>query len=869
MTSLETLKKYFGYTSFRPGQSEIIDTIISGQNVLAVLPTGAGKSLCYQIPGLNQQGFSIVISPLIALMKDQVDALNRIEEIAAFINSSIEFYEIEKIIRDVEFGKIKLLYVAPERLENIKFADRIAKLKPNYLFVDEAHCISEWGHNFRPSYRKISEFSEYVGIKYIAAFTATATQEVVKDILLQLKMSDPKIFVRGFERDNLSLNVESVKHKNEKLLELLSRHKTPAIIYTASRRKAEEAAEYLLLNKISCAYYHAGMSSLERKLVQENFIADKIPIIVATNAFGMGIDKKDIRLVIHYNIPGSIENYYQEVGRAGRDGKESSTYLLFDNSDISIHQFFITNSYPDKELLPKVYDAICNYGQVAVGMNSNKEIAINHEYIAAFCGRQLTKSLLNASLKYLEQSGYLKILNELDRKFYVEFTVQPDNLKKYIKNLPDGIKRELLIYLLRVYGSQMFQSKRLINLSDIASSLSASEEELDELFSQFNNSGLINYEKPLQQDAVILTQPRIDTTRISFDYKRISDGYLNAQKKLDEMVQLAITEECRFKYILNYFGEETNSYKCGKCDNCLSIHRMSDSTVEYIQELVLRTLFEVEDGLPENNLLSILMGSSKSVNFKNFKTFGSCANYTKFEILRIVDHTISQKLIKREFERKKKFFLTNNGKNILAERGYIKEDKTESNNYEEDLNLLYLLKEERTKIAAKFSQPKYLICSDEVLKEIISKKPTTRNGLLSIKGFNERTFTKIGEQFLEIISNFNPKELFDEVEPVKTEKNIPQTIIETLTLINKGYSLKEICELRSLTEAVISMQVETILEMNKDLNISKLVSDDDIILIKNEMSKGFFDIKELKEKLPKTISYGMLRIALARLKGLN
>jgi ATP-dependent DNA helicase RecQ len=867
MSPLETLKKYFGYTSFRPGQSEIINTIISGKNVLAVLPTGAGKSLCYQIPGLNQIGFSIVISPLIALMKDQVDALNRNEEIAAFINSSIEFYEIEKIIRDVEFGKIKLLYVAPERLENLKFADRITKLKPYYLFIDEAHCISEWGHNFRPSYRKISEFSEYVGIQHIAAFTATATPEVVQDIILQLKMKEPKIFVRGFERENLSLNVESIKHKNEKLLELLSRHKTPAIIYTASRRKAEEAAEYLLLNKIPCAYYHAGMSNLERKLVQENFIEGKIPIIVATNAFGMGIDKKDIRLVVHYNIPGSIENYYQEVGRAGRDGKESAAYLLFDNSDVSIHQFFITNSYPDKELLPKVYDAICNYGQIAVGMNSNKEIAINHEYIAAFSGSQLTKSLLNSSLRYLEQSGYLKILNEFDKKFYVEFSIEPDNLKKYIKNLPDGIKRELLIYLLRVHGSQLFQGKRLISLSEIASNLFASEEEIDELFTQFNNSGLINYEKPLQQDSVVLTAPRIDTTRIKFDYKRISDGYLNAQNKLDEMIQLAITEECRFKYILQYFGEETGNYKCGKCDNCLSINRMSDSTVEYIQELILRTLFEVEDGLLENNLLSILSGSSKSPNLKNFKTFGGCANYTKFEILRIIEYTISQRLIKREFERKKKFFLTNTGRSILTERGYIKDENIISGNYEEDLNLLYLLKEERTKVAAKFSQPKYLICSDEVLKEIIVKKPITRNGLLSIKGFNERTFTKIGEQFLEILNNYNSKELFSETEDEKPKQTIPQTIIETLNLVNKGYSLKQICELRGLTEPVISMQVETILETNKDLDISKLVSENDFTLINNEILKGYFDIKELKERLPKTITYGMLRITISKIKG--
>ncbi|MEO8230851.1 MAG: RecQ family ATP-dependent DNA helicase, partial [Ignavibacteriota bacterium] len=285
MTTLAALTKYFSHKEFRSGQQEIIDEIMDSKNVLAVLPTGAGKSICFQIPALISDNYSIVISPLIALMKDQVDSLNRSTEIAAFINSTQSYYETEKVLQDIHFGKIKIVYVAPERLENPEFASRLKNLNPKFLFIDEAHCISEWGHNFRPSYTKLKDFIEFTGIKNISAFTATATPEVVKDIVKQLGLKNAKVIIKGFERENLFLNVEITKQKKERCLQLVHQFKSPAIIYTSSRKKAEELAEYLKHNKIKCEYYHAGLNPIIRKKIQEDFIEDRLPVIIATNAF--------------------------------------------------------------------------------------------------------------------------------------------------------------------------------------------------------------------------------------------------------------------------------------------------------------------------------------------------------------------------------------------------------------------------------------------------------------------------------------------------------------------------------------------------------------------------------------------------------
>ena len=861
MNPQQALLKYFGFKKFRKTQLEIIESILNGQNVIAVLPTGAGKSICYQIPALITENFSIIISPLIALMKDQVDSLNSTPDLSAFINSTMEFYETEKVLQNIGLGKTKILYVAPERLENIGFAERIKSLNPSYLFVDEAHCISEWGHNFRPSYRKIKAFAEYTETNKISAFTATATPEVVEDIGEQLGLKNPKIFVKGFERENLHINVLITKKKKEKCYELIRQFKTPAIIYTSSRKKAEEVAEFLNMNRINCNYYHAGMVPEERKKIQEDFLNDKVPVIAATNAFGMGIDKKDIRLVIHYNTPGSIENFYQEIGRAGRDNKFSFAFLLHDDSDINIHKFFISNANPDRKLIQNIYNGICDYAKVAVGNKPEDDIPINREYLSSYCKREIHRGLLHSALKNLENAGYLYIISEYNKKSTLQINFEKNRLKKFIKDSSNNNIKVVLLSLLREFGSEVFTSKINFSLPQLSQKLDISETDLEETLIMLDNLSAISYKRSLAKENVKLIVPRVDTSRLIIDYKRINENYLHLQKKIESMVDLVYSNDCRFRYILKYFGEDVTNYKCGKCDRCTGKEGLPDSTTEYLKEIVLKSIAEIQETLSEQSLINILLGTEKSMKYQKLQAFGSCANYSKYDLKTILHSLKETGLINKTSGKKTGFTISKELKQKLESSKPEKYLQNDLEDYDKNLETFNMLHEIRTRASKRFLQSGGIICPDNIMREIAIQKPTSEKELMKIKGFSQRMFNKIGKEFLEALNTATEAGSSD-----KRKEKIPVNIKETFNLLKKGYNLKDIASLRKLSEAVISMQIESIIEYEPSINISHLFQKGQLDIIMNELKKGFEDLKDLKKRLPDEITYPLIRIAVAKNK---
>ncbi|OCL27344.1 hypothetical protein U472_07750 [Orenia metallireducens] len=421
----QNLKRYFGYNDFRPRQKEVLRYLFAGNDLVAILPTGSGKSLCYQLPATCLSGLVVVVSPLISLMKDQVDSLRSRGIRATYINSSLNWSEQQRRLKGIIQGDYNIIYIAPERFESNVFLDRLTQVKVALFAIDEAHCISEWGHDFRPSYLKLAQVRKKLGNPRLIALTATATPEVRKDIIKGLGLRDFKLLIKGFERRNLYLEVKQVENelvKKEELLRILTYNPLPAIVYVGTRNRVEEIIAFLE-DKFSVIGYHGGMKSHERRRSQELFMAGSYDIVIATNAFGMGVDKSDVRLVVHYELPGTLEAYYQEIGRAGRDGFASKCILLYQEEDSDLREFFIDNDYPQKDIVEEVYSFFLAQNQ--------QEVEVNFNQLYLQLRNLPSKLALDATLRLLRKEGYLKRISSKDQEITYQILeqVEPKQLE--------------------------------------------------------------------------------------------------------------------------------------------------------------------------------------------------------------------------------------------------------------------------------------------------------------------------------------------------------------------------------------------------------------------------------------------------------
>ena len=601
---LATLKKYWHHDSFRPMQREIIESVLAGRDTLALLPTGGGKSITYQLPTLLSEGLCIVVTPLIALMKDQVDALRRRGIAATAVYSGMTHRQIDIALDNCVYGDTKFLYIAPERMASDLFRLRVDRMKVALLAVDEAHCISQWGYDFRPSYLKIAELRELLPDTPVLALTASATPLVADDIMTQLHFAEPNTLQGSFARPNLSYCVRNADDKREQLLRVVRGVDGCGIVYVRRRKEAEELSAWLTEEGFSASFYHAGLPNEERAIRQDEWIANKVRIMVATNAFGMGIDKSDVRFVVHYAMPDSLESYYQEAGRAGRDGKRSYAVLLKGSDDETRIERYFKAQFPTKEVIRSVYHKMSSFLGVAIGDGLLGSYPFN---IYELCRRfKLSEMEVRSSLKLLQMNGYITYIEESENPAMVLFTVERNQLYS-LKNTDERAEK-VMTAMMRLYPG-IFTEFRAIDEMEIASMCRFSFDEVREVMKQLWRSHIIRYIPTNHTPLIFFDLERLPERDIYIAPETYSQRKALMEERFDHMLRYANSEdECRSRIIEEYFCKDSGE-RCGICDNCLARKR--------------RTISNEEAERIDNEILSLVDGDNTTLHDLSLKVRGN------------------------------------------------------------------------------------------------------------------------------------------------------------------------------------------------------------------------------------------------------
>ena len=764
MTALDALEHYFGFDRFLDFQEEIVNEILAGRDIGVIMPTGAGKSLCYQLPALLKEGYTIVASPLIALMKDQVDALNARGIPAAFINSTVSFAEQRDIIHATHQGDIKLLYVAPERFYTDFFRGFLADNPPEMLVVDEAHCISQWGHDFRPAYRRIGAVADEFNIKQLCAFTATATAMVRDDIKKQLHRPEMKMLTKGFRRGNLSFRVEEC-HSDAEKIEAIRRHlekRETTIIYAATRQAVEDIS-----GKLDVIPYHAGMSDAERNQAQERFMTEPSPVLAATNAFGMGINRADVRKVIHYQLPGSLEAYYQEAGRAGRDGNAAQCIMLFSYADRYIQKFLIELSNPPPELIHSLYHRLLFLAREKASNELEITLSSLEGVLKAKSGQ------ISSAMSVLEKSGLIR-RSAHRSSVRMRFLKDPDELR-VIHQLENTQRARFISRCVLRYGSEL-KNEEIYSLTELAAVSGLNIEQIRRVLGALNNDVLL-WTPEFSGRAIELLKP--DEFEVDLDSEALSEKLEHEMERLDEVINYAQSTSCRQKTLVSYFGEDVTRWKCGSCDICEKennrmsvLHPAGDDEMSVLLP-VLRGADCFDGRIGASKLAKILSGSTdESVErFCSSPVFGQLRGMKPQDIMNCI------KILERNGYLDR---IDRNGYPCLAVSGEAKAvlrgtaelltdtplpvTKTSKRRKEpahqsspapdKPMGIRELMFELRRRIAEERKVPNYVIFSNDVIDELIRIRPATpEEAVEKIKGIGPAKAATFLPPFLYLLEN--------------------------------------------------------------------------------------------------------------------
>ncbi len=864
------LKKYFGYSSFRDGQQEVIESLMSGRDTLVVMPTGSGKSLCYQLPALISEGMALVVSPLIALMKDQVDALKNLGLMATYINSSLDYDEECTRIEKAKQGFYKLLYIAPERLENRKFLDTLPEMNISFIAIDEAHCISHWGHDFRPSYMNIVKIFDMVKKLPAIALTATATPDVQEDIVKSLKLNNAKRIVSGFDRPNLSYLSVKTNDKLPVLLERLNEsHSGSSIIYCGTRKMVEEYSLELNASGIKALSYHAGMRDDERKKSQDAFLNQENSIIVATNAFGMGIDKPNVRNVIHLSLTQSLESYYQESGRAGRDGEPAVCLIIYDRADIGLMQFFIKMSYPEKTELEKVYNALYDINQVGMGVKSSAQILLDEYQIGNMVG--MPAGAVKSSLAHFERNKIF-VRQQNNTQLTLQFLVPIERLREFYKNIAPH-RKKILEALIRNVGASSIEMQTSIDINRLLSQNKIDYLDLHQTLQSFALAGILNFTGANAPKGITALLPRQSFANIPFDYSEFYRRKQNAYERLDMMWEFVETDACKRNFILSYFEEKTYSEPCGRCSSCLNKSKkkplppkVNDDRLQNILEAAyfLNGHFGVE------MLVDLLYGSKSQrlskFNLEKSPVYGRCAGLKKTIIRDMVNEAISNGLLERDHLKYNVVSITEAGRRLLKVEPKEKfRFSSESNVDSMTDNALYRrLLDMRAHLARLYSFAEHAIVSDKTLREISNTKPQKKEDLYSISGASDAFVARFGDFFINVINEMPVEnKVFTQTLPVDRSDYLHVL----LNLFESGCSIDDIAVQVGQTKGNVARVIEEGILMGTVKDFNHLAKPELLAKLKPIVQKmPYRRLNDIKEALGEDVDFAELRIAVAIVK---